>query len=59
LIAEKRHYQTKESTTMLKGSCLCGQVRYEYDGEITEISICHCQQCRKAQGAAHAVVSPI
>lgn len=44
---------------MLKGSCLCGQVRYEYDGNITEISMCHCSQCRKAQGSAYVAVSPV
>ena len=44
---------------MIKGSCLCGGVRYEYDGEIDEISICHCSQCRKAQGSAFAAVSPV
>jgi len=44
---------------VIKGSCLCGGVRYEYDGEIDEISICHCSQCRKAQGSAFAAVSPI
>jgi hypothetical protein len=44
---------------MIEGSCLCGGVRYEYDGDITEISICHCSQCRKAQGSAFAAVSPI
>jgi hypothetical protein len=44
---------------MLKGSCLCGQVRYEYDGEIAEISMCHCSQCRKAQGTAYVAVSPV
>jgi hypothetical protein len=44
---------------MLKGSCLCGQVRYEYDGDITEVSMCHCSQCRKAQGTAYVAVSPV
>lgn len=44
---------------MFQGSCLCGQVRYEYDGEITEISMCHCTQCRKAQGTAYVAVSPV
>ncbi|MCX7166989.1 MAG: GFA family protein [Rhodocyclales bacterium] len=44
---------------MIEGSCLCGGIRYRYDGEIDEISICHCSQCRKAQGSAFAVVSPI
>lgn len=44
---------------MVKGSCLCGGVRYEYDGDIDEISFCHCSQCRKAQGSAFAAVSPV
>lgn len=44
---------------MLTGSCLCGGIRYQYDGEISEIALCHCQQCRKAQGSAFASNSPI
>jgi hypothetical protein len=44
---------------VIEGSCLCGGVRYRYDGTIDEISICHCSQCRKAQGSAFAAVSPL
>lgn len=44
---------------MLKGSCLCGGVRYEYHGEIRELSLCHCSQCRKAQGSAFVAVAPV
>lgn len=44
---------------MIKGSCLCGGIRYEYDGDIDEISYCHCSQCRKGQGSAFAAVSPV
>ncbi len=44
---------------MIEGSCLCGGVRYRYDGEIGEISLCHCSQCRKAHGSAFAAVSPV
>lgn len=44
---------------MIVGSCLCGGVRYEYLGEIDEISMCHCSQCRKAQGSAFVAVAPI
>ncbi len=43
----------------LQGSCLCGQVRYQYDGELPHISMCHCQQCQKAQGTAFVAVAPI
>ena len=44
---------------MVKGQCLCGGIRYEYDGEITELAICHCQQCKKAQGTPFVTNAPI
>lgn len=44
---------------MIIGGCLCNGVRYEYDGRIEEISLCHCSQCRKAQGSAYVAVSPV
>ena len=44
---------------MLKGRCLCGGVRYAFGGSIDEISMCHCSQCRQAQGSAFVAVSPI
>jgi hypothetical protein len=44
---------------MLTGGCLCGGVRYEYDGEIEEISMCHCAQCRKVNGSAFVAVGPV
>jgi len=37
-----------------RGSCLCGTVRYEIRGELGPIVLCHCAQCRKAQGSAFA-----
>ena len=37
---------------MLRGSCLCGQVRYEISGKLFDPLNCHCSMCRKAQGAA-------
>ncbi|WP_019142233.1 GFA family protein [Noviherbaspirillum massiliense] len=36
---------------MIQGSCLCGAVRYQYAGELGVITICHCSDCRKAQGS--------
>jgi len=35
---------------MLKGSCLCGTVRFEVTGEVQGPSVCHCSQCRKQSG---------
>jgi len=39
---------------MIRGSCLCGEVRYEISGELNSITQCHCSMCRKAHGAAFA-----
>ena len=36
------------------GSCLCGAVRYEFDGTVKVFQYCHCSRCRKFTGAAHA-----
>lgn len=41
-------------TTTYAGSCLCGAVRYEVDGEFERFYLCHCQHCRKDTGSAHA-----
>jgi len=38
----------------LKGSCLCGAVRYEVDQLDMPIGHCHCMTCRKAHAAAYA-----
>jgi len=37
---------------MIRGSCLCGDVRFEIDGVLKGASHCHCSMCRKAHGAA-------
>jgi hypothetical protein len=34
----------------MRGSCLCGEVRYEIAGVLQEIHHCHCSRCRKAHG---------
>ena len=39
---------------MYEGSCLCGSISYEIDGELSDFSYCHCRSCRKASGSAHA-----
>jgi hypothetical protein len=38
---------------MLKGSCACGQVRYEVWGDLLgPITYCHCWRCRKQSGSS-------
>jgi hypothetical protein len=44
---------------MLRGSCLCGSVRYEVHGPLRRVSHCHCSMCRKAHGAAFATYGDI
>jgi hypothetical protein len=36
------------------GSCLCGAVRFEIEGELERFYLCHCGYCRKDTGSAHA-----
>jgi hypothetical protein len=41
------------ATSGVRGSCLCGGVRYEVDPEaLGRVVHCHCSMCRKATGAA-------
>jgi hypothetical protein len=39
-------------TNMIRGSCLCGGVKYQINGMLSQARNCHCSMCRKAQGAA-------
>ena len=34
----------------LTGECLCGMVKYKFDGEFNRTRSCHCSRCRKAFG---------
>ncbi|KAJ8065022.1 hypothetical protein OCU04_007324 [Sclerotinia nivalis] len=36
---------------MPQGSCLCGQIVYEFTGEPTLTALCHCHACQKWCGA--------
>lgn len=37
---------------MIRGSCLCGQVRYHLSNRPQFINHCHCAMCRKVHGTA-------
>lgn len=41
------------------GTCLCEGIRFSIRGEIGPIQVCHCMQCRKAQGTALATNAPV
>lgn len=38
----------------IKGGCLCGRVQYRVSGPFDMFHICHCSQCRRSTGSAHA-----
>lgn len=45
---------------MLKGSCACGRVRYEIDGELLgPITCCHCWRCRKHSGSSFGTTAGV
>jgi len=44
---------------MLRGSCLCGAVNYEIEGELGPIMFCHCARCRKVNGTAFLAAAPV
>lgn len=44
---------------MHTGHCLCGEIRYEIEGEIGPAVHCHCRYCRRAHGAAFATVAMV
>ena len=38
----------------ISGSCLCGAVSFEVVDDFESFHLCHCLQCRKITGSAHA-----
>jgi hypothetical protein len=44
---------------MFTGGCACGAVRFEVQGELAPIQLCHCSTCRRANGTAFAANIPI
>lgn len=36
------------------GSCLCGTISFEVEGDFESFYLCHCAYCRKDTGSAHA-----
>jgi hypothetical protein len=44
---------------MHRGSCLCGAIQYEIEGDLGDFGYCHCKSCRKASGSAHGANAPV
>ncbi|WP_417310113.1 GFA family protein [Devosia sp.] len=41
--------------TTITGGCLCGDVRYAYEGEVGPAGYCHCSDCRHVSGSAFGI----
>lgn len=41
------------------GSCLCQGIRISITGPLAPIQVCHCSQCRQAQGGPFATNIPV
>jgi hypothetical protein len=39
----------------VRGGCLCGSVRYRFDGPVGLANYCHCADCRRVTGSAFNV----
>ena len=40
----------------LHGQCLCGNVKFEVDGKVSELYKCHCSRCRKYTGTSNSTM---
>ena len=38
----------------ITGNCLCGQIEFELEDDFQFFNLCHCKQCQRATGSAHA-----
>jgi hypothetical protein len=43
--------QIRQLPTHATGHCLCGAIRFEIDGPLRDVVVCHCGQCRRQHGA--------
>jgi hypothetical protein len=48
---ERPAVQPRDGVT--EGTCLCGEVAYEFTGKPLRMWNCHCSRCRRARSAAH------
>jgi len=43
--------QIRQLPTHGQGHCLCGAIRFEIDGPMRDVVVCHCGQCRRQHGS--------
>ena len=40
----------------LKGGCMCGDVKYDVEGDSSMTGICHCPDCKRQTGSAFSTI---
>ena len=43
----------------MKGSCLCGAIRFEIAGPIRDVGNCHCSICRRSHGTPFSTYAQV
>jgi hypothetical protein len=46
---------TRSTSSGGTGHCLCGAVRYRYEGEPVTIGLCQCDRCQRQSGSAFLI----
>ncbi len=41
------------------GRCLCGNIRYAFEGDPLAVAVCHCKHCQRQAGSAFSIVTVI
>jgi hypothetical protein len=41
------------------GHCLCGSIRYEFDGTPAMTGVCHCKNCQRQAGSAFSTLAAV
>ena len=58
-VVVERPTRTAHTPGATGGSCLCGAVSFEFDGEPERMVNCHCSRCRRAMSAAYATMTMV
>ena len=53
-MADEDRNDRDEGGPMIRGGCLCGEVRFEVERFTGPFELCHCSRCRKTSGSAFA-----
>jgi hypothetical protein len=46
---------TESTTSGGTGRCLCGAIRYRYEGEPLSVGLCQCDRCQRQSGSAFLI----